>query len=214
VKTAIEGYLPHAREDPRAARRGLRGFGAIFLLFLVIGVVVGAIAYVSGGFGTALMLFGVCAVLGLVLGAIGGRGARGMEIHDRAEAWGREAFAREYAKARGLRIEDAEQVRGRIAIPLPGRPERSMYGRLAGAVDGRLVTWRNRADPEVPNCAMNLALVPAPQGELPEVRAPYQAMRADGWLVIAESLGARARTAAGLDALAAEAARVAAPGSV
>ena len=144
-----------------------------------------------------------------MLGLLVGRGVRRGEVRGRAEAWGREAFAREYARARGLRIEDAEQVRRRIPIPLPGRPERSMYGRLGEGVDGRLVLWRDRTHPESGNRAMNLALVPAPSASPPAAREPYEVAQAGGWLIVAHDLGTGGRTAAALDALSVEADRLA-----
>ncbi len=212
VRTAVEAYLAVSGDDPHAERRGRRGFAVVFGLIAGLGLVPAALAFAVGG--AVVGLPALCGVLLLAFGLalVVGRGARRGEVRSRAQAWGREAFAREHAWARGLRIEDAEQVRRRIPLPLPGRPERSLYGPLGDGVDGRIVLWRDRTDPESGDRALNLALVPAPGDGAPEARAPYAILTAGRWLVVAHDLGTGARTAADLDALAAEAARLARPG--
>jgi hypothetical protein len=213
VKTAIERYLAVAKDDPQASRRGARALAFVTLLFAALGLVIGAIVGLTSGMGAGLMIFVVLVVLGLILGLLGRRSAKGIEIHGRAEGWGREAFAREYAKAHGLRIENPEQLRRRLQFPLNGRPERSLYGDLGDGVDGRLVWWRDRSDPGSGDKAYMLALVPGRDGELPPASPPFQVMRAGGWLVVVHDLDTAtprgARTAAGADALRAEAVRLA-----
>lgn len=123
---------------------------------------------------------------------------------------GLEAFATGYAGARGLTPEDPDELRRRIAIPFSGFPDHCLYGRLAGAVEGRLVLWTDHMDtPE--RGFVNVAIVRVPPtGQWPSPTAPFEASAGDGWLVVSERVNASGRSAARLDALAAEAARLAA----
>jgi hypothetical protein len=123
--------------------------------------------------------------------------------------WGLEAFAAGYAGARGLTAEDPDELRRRIAVPFSGFPEHCLYGRLGGAVEGRLVLWTDHLDaPE--RGFVNLAIVPAPPtDQWPTPTAPFESWAADGWLVVSDRVDASGRSAARLDALAAEAARLA-----
>ena len=124
--------------------------------------------------------------------------------------WGLEAFSAGYAAARSLTPEDPDELRRRIAVPVSGFPDHCLYGRLAGAVEGRVVLWTDHLD--VPERGfVNLAIVPVPAtGQWPPPAAPFEAAVGDGWLVVSERVDASGRSAARLDALTAEAARLAA----
>jgi hypothetical protein len=124
--------------------------------------------------------------------------------------WGLEAFVAGYAGARGLTPEDPDELRRRIAVPFSGFPDHCLYGRLAGAVEGRLVLWTDHLDtPE--RGFVNLAIVRAPtSGQWPPPSAPFETSAGHGWLVVWERVDAAGRSASRLDGLAAEAARLAA----
>ena len=123
--------------------------------------------------------------------------------------WGLEAFAAGYATARGLTAEDPDELRRRIALPFSGFPEYCLYGRLAGTVEGRIVLWTDHLD-ERAGGFVNVAIVPAPPaGQRPTAAAPFDVAAAEGWLLVSERVDASGRSAARLDALAAEAARLA-----
>jgi hypothetical protein len=211
VKTAGERYLAVTKDDPHAARRGRRGFGFFVALFAVIGLPFAAIAWIAGSPSAAIAAMVVMLALGVGLGALARRSVRHGESVERAQAWGREAFAREHARSRGLRIEDAEELRRRLLLPFPGRPERSQHGDLGG-VDGRIVWWRDRSDPDTGDRAMMLAPVPAPAGDPAAPTSPHRLERAGDWLVVVHDLGTGARTVAGADALRADAVRLARAG--
>jgi hypothetical protein len=113
------------------------------------------------------------------------------------------------AAARGMRAEDPAELRRRLPSPVTGRPEFSMHGRLAGRVEGHILLWRDRSDPDTANHAADIALVAAAPGEVPAPSPPYRTARFGAWLAVVHDLGPGPRTVAGLDALAAEAARMA-----
>ena len=104
------------------------------------------------------------------------------ETSVRSKAWGRAAFTREYARSRGLRLEDPDEFRRRFRMPFAGSPEAVMHGRLPTGVEGRIVLGRDRNLPD--RSFVNIAIVEAPpqQAQPPFVAAPA----ANGWLVVAE----------------------------
>jgi hypothetical protein len=102
-------------------------------------------------------------------------------------------------------LEDPDEFRRRFPMPLPGSPQRVMRGELADGVEGRVVLWRDRNLPE--RGFVNMAIVAAAPAA---AQPPYTAAPADdGWLVITEQVERSGRTVARLDAVAAEAARLA-----
>jgi hypothetical protein len=122
-----------------------------------------------------------------------------------AEAWGLEAFTAAYAQARGMVVEDREELRRRVAFPFPAAPERSLYGPLPGGLSGRIVLLVDHAELSEQRF-VNLAIVPAP-GDGIEPASPFAADRGDGLLFVYQRVTAAGRSATGLDALAVEAAR-------
>jgi len=119
-----------------------------------------------------------------------GREASDDHIAARATPWGIEAFARGYAAQRGLQLEDRDAFRRRFDSPVPGEPLKVMFGPIAaGAPAGRLVLWLDKLDLAVKRYFV-LAVVPGPHG--PEV--------------VSREVTDAERSAATLDALAAEAA--------
>jgi hypothetical protein len=134
-----------------------------------------------------------------------GRRRRGASTSE-AEAWGLEAFTAGYAAARAMVAEDREELRLRLALPFPAAPERSMFGPLPGGVSGRVVLLVDHAELS-DDRFINLAIVRAPDDDA-EPAPPFAAHRADGLLFVYQRVTAAGRSAAGLDALAAEAARL------
>jgi len=139
VPSAVAGYEPVVRG--RARRVGsVVGLG---VLALVLAGLAGAVwlglqtGLAAGGAITAI--FVVVVVAAVLRSAF--RAAHEIardEIDARARPWGLEAFLRGHAAARGLTLEDTDQLRRRFTGPLRGRPMGAMHGRLAGRVDGHL----------------------------------------------------------------------------
>jgi hypothetical protein len=121
----------------------------------------------------------------------------------RAGPWGIEAFARGYASARGMRLEDCEEFRRRFDAPLPGRPLKV----LRASDDLRLVLWLSRF--ELPKQHWLLAIVPAREGPPPAVDGYVVAARS-GALCVAVPVGDEGRSGAALDTLAGVARQLAA----
>lgn len=210
LDSAATGYAQVARQDPQVARRARRGRRIILGIFGAIALFGGAISYASTsatGAGAALAVgvfgFAVLMLIGIVLARFAGRGAGEGEAQFRREVWGLAAFANEYARSRGMYLEDPDEFRRRFPMPVPGSPQRVMRGELPGGAEGRVVLWRDRNVGKF----VNMAIVAAPPAG---AQAPYTATPADGgWLVVTEQVERSGRTVARLDAVAAEAARLA-----
>jgi hypothetical protein len=125
----------------------------------------------------------------------------------RATPWGIEAFARGYAAAHGMVLEDPQVFRRGFASPVPGIALKVLHGPLADGLAGRLVLWLDATDLSTKRYGL-LAIVPA--GDLTAVHppegAPYSAFLHAGALVLSLEVPDAGRTAANLEALAAAAA--------
>jgi hypothetical protein len=121
---------------------------------------------------------------------------------------GLEAFAREYARFRGMALEDRDEFRRRFASPIPGAPLKVMYGHLGGEVTGRIVLWIAR-DERFTAQYWNMAVVPAPAGDVPGLLPNFRVERAGSALVIAEQVPDEGRSVERLDALRTSAVRAA-----
>ena len=207
LSTAVNGYVQASGSDPEVRKRKLRGRLTILAVFAVIGAIVAGISAVGGGAGAAGLTFGAVMVIGIVIALLMGRQAGELETSFRQQAFGLEAFAREYANSRGLYLEDHDEFRRGIPMPLHGSPQRVMRGTLPGGAEGRVVLWRDRNIPE--RGVVNMAIVQAPPAA---ASPPYTAVpAAGGWLVVCEWTDQRGRSAERLDAVAREASRLAAP---
>ena len=212
LDSAATGYAAVARRDPATERRAARGRRIIYGIFFAVAVfsalIAGAAGAIAGGgvgIATGVFAFAVVMGIGVVLGRFAARGASGAEAHFRCEAWGLAAFAHEYARSRGMTMEDHDEFRRRFPMPVTGSPQRVMRGELADGVDGRVVLWRDRNVHE--RGFVNMAIVHAPPSP---AAPPYTATpAADGWLVVTEPVDRTGRSVARLDAVAAEAARLA-----
>lgn len=137
-----------------------------------------------------------------------GREAAADDIAVRSNLPGLEAFAREYARSRGMALEDRDEFRRRFASPIPGAPLKVIYGNFGNGVSGRLVLWISRTDAwEVRY--WNMAVVPAPAGEVAGVLPQFRVERVGNILVIAEQVPDEGRSVERLDALRATAVRAA-----
>ena len=125
-----------------------------------------------------------------------------------ARWWGLEAFAHEYAASAGLRVSDRDELRRRIAMPIPGHARRSLQGRLPGGADGHLVLWE---DPTVPDQRLILDVAIVRSRGRGEPRPPdgFGAWRAEGWIVVGRRPGEEGNSSAGLAAVAEQAVRLA-----
>jgi hypothetical protein len=102
-------------------------------------------------------------------------------------------------------LEDPDEFRRRFPMPVTGSPQRVMRGEIAPGVEGRVVLWRDRNLKE--KAFVNMAIVAAPPSQ---AQPPYTATpTSDGWLVVTENVDRSGRSLARLDAIAAEAARLA-----
>ena len=207
LDAAVAAYGATAQADPQVGKRRRRGRLLLLALFAFIGAVIAPAGAVFGGVAAAAAVFGTVMLMGLVVALFMARGAGRHESGFRQQAFGLEAFAREYANSRGLYMEDQDELRRRIPVPVHGSPQRVMRGALPGGADGRVVLWRDRNLPG--RGFVNMAIVHAP--DPPAAEPPYVATPADGgWLVVCEWTDQRGRSAARLDAVAREASRLAA----
>jgi hypothetical protein len=146
---------------------------------------------------------------GRLMKRVGVNVMHGVHAHTaKARAWGVEGFAREYARARGLRVTDREEFRRRMTMPVPGHARRSLQGALPGGLDGHLVLWE---DPTVPNGRrlLDLAIVPAAGEGAPQPGPGFEAWRSGPWLIVGREPGDEGNSVAGLEAAALEATRLA-----
>ena len=206
LNSAVAGYEQAGGSDPEVAKRRRRARLTILALFAVIGAIVGGISAIGGGTGAAALVFGAVMVIGILIALLLGRQTGEQESSFRQQAFGLEAFAREYAGSRGLYMEDHDELRRRLPLPVHGSPQRAMRGTLPGGAEGRIVLWRDRNLPG--RAVVNMAIVHAPNGG--QAEPPFAAVPADGgWLVVCEWTDERGRSAARLDAVAREASRLA-----
>jgi hypothetical protein len=205
VPAAQAAYAGLAAED--AARTGRTVSGAAFLVLVVVGLIWFAgdalLAVALHQYGAAL----IAAVIGVgaIPFAISAARSAGKEeaegqVADRSKLPGLEAFVREYARARGMALEDRDEFRRRFTSPIPGAPIKVMYGRLGGDVTGRLVLWMSRGE-RFEAQYWNMAVVPLPAGAIVPSIPGYQAMRAGDALVLAEPVPNEGRSVERLDAL-------------
>jgi hypothetical protein len=130
------------------------------------------------------------------------------EVDSHAAPLGIEAFAREYARSRGMGLEDPDEFRRRFASPFPGWPLTVFFGELADGPTGRLVLWVDGSDPAATRY-VNMAVVPAPARPVNGQVDGYYAATHAGALVLAEEVPDEGRSLDRLDALAVAAARLA-----
>ena len=133
-----------------------------------------------------------------------GEEVRADEVFAQAGPWGLEAFARGYAGARGLTLEDPDLFRHQLASPIGGKPLRVLGGDLGGGVFGHVALWHDW----VAQHALAGGRRPGAGGRAsPPCRAvPGERRRATCSSSAARSSEAQ-RSAAELDALIAEARR-------
>ncbi|MEA2126224.1 MAG: hypothetical protein QOI80_3006 [Solirubrobacteraceae bacterium] len=212
VADARGAYEPLVSE--RAKGSGHRARGAILLFGLLGCVIWFGLCYwfiklidqdplYGFAFAGVTSLIGIWKVIGTAYES--GEEVRAGEVMAQAGPWGLEAFARGYAQARGLALEDPEAFRHQLASPLAGRPLRVMGGDLGGGVHGHVALWRDWTR----DAHWLVAAVPAGDGT-PEAAPPYPATRAGATLVVGRQVGEDERSAAALDALITEACRLAA----
>jgi hypothetical protein len=149
------------------------------------------------------------ALIGAVIGVLGapaaihaalrfGRETAADDVAVRSNLPGLEAFAREYARSRGMALEDRDEFRRRFASPIPGAPLKVLYGSFGDGVSGRLVLWISRTDAwEVQY--WNLAVLPAQADPVPV--PGYRAERHGDTVVVGEPVPDEGRSVERLDLL-------------
>jgi hypothetical protein len=172
VPAAAAAYAEAVRvEAARSRRRTLRialaGCLLLGLLALAAGVLVASLAGDPPLWTLAIVALAAPFVAySLLRGALGlARDAADDHSVARAAPWGLEAFAREYARARGLVLEDVDAFRHRFDSPFPGSPQQVLYGPLGAGVTGRLVLWIDRTDRSATRHWL-LAVVPGSGGPI------------------------------------------------
>ena len=210
VPAAVAAYADTVRaqarrQGGRIRRIALVAGGILLGLWVLIDL---AVLALFGSPPVVLWIATIVSALILLPGLFGGARSVGADviashIGSRARPWGVEAFARGYAAARRMSLEDIDEFRQRFDSPLPGRPLKVLYD----AIGLRLVLWLSRY--ELPPQHWLMAVLPAPatapapvDGYVVEVRG--------GCLVIAVQVGDDGRSGAALDTLAAAARDVAA----
>jgi hypothetical protein len=213
VPAAQAAYAAIAGED--AAATGRTVSTAVFAVLVVVGLIWFSVdALLAVAFHDYLeALVGAAIGVGAIPWAISaarrtGRESADEQVASRSRLPGLEAFAREYARSRGMALEDRDEFRRRFASPIPGAPLKVMYGLLGGEVSGRVLLWIAR-DERWQAQYWNMAVVPAPPGDAPGPAPQFRVERAGGLLVIAEPVGNEGRSVERLDALRATAARAA-----
>jgi hypothetical protein len=211
VPLAIAAYRGTMDERGESTRRKTTSFVLIAgllatLLFLAVeaALLLGFHLYIEAA---AAALGAVIAVPRIVKAAIStGRETEDDEVGAPSRAWGLDAFASEYARARGMALEDPAEFRRRFASPIPGAPLKVLYGPA-----GRLVLWQARTD-DGGIQYWNLAVVPAPPGTAEPHELPgYRVARVGDAIAVAEQVPDEARSVERLDALMAAARQVAGP---
>ena len=136
---------PWRRGEPARRFAGRVGFGAALVIaWIALGITLG----LGYAFDRVLESVAVCIFFGpfflyrLFKGARDlGREARADHAASRALPWGLEAFARGYASARGMVLEDRDAFRRRFESPVPGTPLKVLRGKGC-----RLVLWADCSD--------------------------------------------------------------------
>ncbi len=204
-----------AQTHARGVRGTVRGLGvALFIVLTLIGLAgIGAAWLALPELRPELVLSAAGLLFIFLPGGLIAAWRAGREVHDdevsvRALPWGIEAFAREYAAARGLRLEDPDAFRHRFPSPFPGAPLRVMHGELSPGVPGWVALWNDDVWPQRRHRLV--AVVPAPAGGESAVVNGYEAHVRAGLLVLAGEVSAEERTLVRLDALRTAAASAAA----
>lgn len=177
VVAAQERYKDDVR--PRATRTGWKVYGIVAVVLFLCSVLV---AVASLGISLAVKEYPMpiaimVAVISVGAGAIAanriglqtGQGALDDRLAASAIPWGIEAFAQGYARHAGLVVEDHEELRRHLAVPIDGRPQIAWQGELAPGVPGHLSSWIDATDsPRPPRFYLLAATaatgVPAPAG--------------------------------------------------
>ncbi len=179
VTVAQEAYRTAASAAARPVARKVRGIvlGAGAVSAALTAVVFAGVWAFGGGLATAV-------IVGVLMFVItSGSMARGAGIvartvgRDLTEArtrpWGLEAFARGYARTRGLRTEDPDELRRRLGSPVPGRAQKAWHGDLGDGVLGHLAIWLDPTSAPAPPRHWLLAVVTAPADRAPQVATPH-----------------------------------------
>jgi hypothetical protein len=213
VPTAQAAYAALAADDAESTGRTVSF--AVMVVLVVVGVIwfsidaLLALAFHDHLAALIAAVVGVAAIPWAVSAARRtGREEAQSQVESRSKLPGLEAFVREYARSRGLVLEDRDEFRRRFASPIPGAPLKVMYGLLGAEVSGRLVLWMAR-DERWQMRYWNMAVVPAPPGDVPGVLPQFQVQRVGDALVVAEPVPYEGRSIERLDALRVTAVRAA-----
>ncbi len=208
VTTAQEAYRTVSVGAARPVARKVRGvvLGAGSVSGLLNAAVFAGVWALSGELSTAIVVGVGMFVLTtgtMARGAgIAARAVAGDLTEARTRPWGLEAFARGYARTRGLRTEDPDELRRRLGSPVPGRAQKAWHGDLGDGVLGHLAIWIDPTPAPAPPRHWLLAVVDAPAGRKPRVDAPYVLLPApEGLCVVGEPVGEDERSVGRLDRL-------------
>lgn len=201
VVAAQQAYRPIVKK--KAARTGwwTYGIASIALLFLTL---ISAAGWMFGSWLWGTPVIGVIGACFILLGGIKMANREGLKIgqaaiDDRVEAcaipWGIEAFTREYSKHSGLTVEDPDELRHRLRLASPGRPQMAWHGDLGGGVRGHLSVWIDPTNsPAPPRFRLVAAL-----GERIDPDGRFEVEDADGLYVVSTEIDSIGRAAERLD---------------
>ena len=201
VVAAQQAYRPVVKK--KATRTGWWTYGvaSIALLFLTL---LSAAGWLLGSWLWGTPIVGVIGACFIVLGGIKMSNREGLKIgqtamDDRVEAcarpWGIEAFTREYAKHSGLTVEDPDELRRRLPLSTPGRPQMAWHGDLGGGVHGHLSVW---LDPTPSPAPPRFRVVAALGGKV-DLGDSFAVEEADGFRVVSKEVDLIGRRADRLD---------------
>lgn len=221
VPVAAAAYAQGLAGHRRSTRWKTTGIAAaaivvLLLIWFAIDVVI-ALAFDMPGAAAIAAIIGLFSIPFAIGKAVRfGSEAADADVTTRSRLCGLEAFARAYAQARGMTLEDRDELRRRFASPVPGAPLKSLHGRIGGGGDviGRIVLWIAR-DERWQVRYWNMAVVPAAGGGAEPAQVPgFQVWRVGDLVVVAEPVPDEGRSIERLDALAAAARQAVAPSAV
>jgi hypothetical protein len=213
VPAAAAAYAQSVAAEAGVARRKTMMIAAPVALFLALLALAGTV--IAGKligdpplWTLAIVVVGAPFVVFHLLHGVHSMGREAATAHTalRATPWGIEAFAREYARSRGLTLEDRDAFRRGFDSPVAGMPLKVLGGEIADGLRGRLVLWLDPTDLSAKSYWL-LAVVPSAGGPAPRppAGAPYSADVRGRALVLSLEVPDAGRTATNLDALAAAA---------
>ena len=203
VIAAQQAYRPVIKKKATKTGWMTYGIASVALLFITL---LTAAGWLAGSYLWGNPVIGAIGACFIVLGGIKAANRDGLKIgkeamDDRVEAcaipWGIEAFTTEYAKHAGLTVEDPDELRRRLPLAAPGRPQMAWHGDLGNGVPGHISAW---IDPTVAPAPPVFRLVAVLHGKV-EAGGRYEVEESGGLTVVSTAVDSIGRAADRLDDL-------------